>query len=65
MLKKRYIVTQRLLRKNGRRKILYKFRAGDIQEAIETFRNEVRPDDIHEFELLTGDWQHVCFLEEW
>lgn len=63
MLKKRYIVTQRLKRKNGRRKILYKFRADNEHEAIRTFKREVQPDITKEYELLTGDWKHLCFLE--
>lgn len=59
----RYIVTGRLKRKNGRRKILEKFNAKNDEEAIAIFKHEVQPEGKTEYELLTGDWKHIMFYE--
>ena len=63
----RYIITYRLRRKNARRKMYSKFDAENEVEARKHFDSYIqyrkRTEDTSKqlWELLTGDWQHVCF----
>ena len=63
----RYIIAYRLKRKNPRRRIYSKFDAIDVLDARKQFESYInyrkKSDDTSKqiWELLTGDWQHVCF----
>lgn len=63
----RYIIAYRLKRKNARRKEYAKFDAIDGHDAIIQFESYIkdRQEKFEEppkvWELLTGDWKHVCF----
>ena len=61
----RYIIAYQLRRKNARRKILYKFKAENAFLARSKFMTDLKEQD-HEkkvYELLTGDWKHICFYK--
>ena len=63
----RYIIAYRLKRKNARRRVYSKFDAVDEFDAIKQFEsyNEYRKSLVNTsdkvWELLTGDWKHICF----
>ena len=63
----RYIIAYRLKRKNARRRMYSKFDATDLFDARKQFESYIKyrkkSDDTSKqvWELLTGDWQHVCF----
>ena len=63
----RYIIAYRLKRKNARRRMYSKFDAVDVFDARKQFESYIKyrkkSDDTSKqvWELLTGDWQHVCY----
>ena len=63
----RYIIAYRLKRKNARRRVYAKIDAPDVNDAIEQFESYIRYRKTEEdtskrlWELLTGDWEHLCF----
>ena len=63
----RYIIAYRLKRKNARRREYAKFDAIDEHDAIKQFeyyikdRQEKFKESPKIWELLTGDWKHICF----
>lgn len=63
----RYIIAYRLKRKNARRRVYSKFDAVDEYSAIQSFeyyikdRTERFKESPKTWELLTGDWKHVCY----
>lgn len=63
----RYIIAYRLKRKNARRKEYSKFDATDEFIAIKQFESYIkdRQEKFEEpskvWELLTGDWKHICY----
>ena len=63
----RYIIAYRLKRKNARRRMYSKFDAVDVSDAIHQFESYIRyrkkTEDTSKqvWELLTGDWKHMCF----
>lgn len=64
-----YIFAYKLKRKNARRKIYVKKEFNSQYEAISRFnnyckaRNELDGSKM-QWELLTGDWKHICYYEE-
>lgn len=63
----RYIIAYRLKRKNARRRMYSKFDVVDEYSAIKQFESYIK-DRMERFgeppkvwELLSGDWKHICF----
>ena len=67
----RYIIAYKLKRKNARRREYSRFMAVDENDARTQFESymKYRLDPFHEnkmiWELLTGDWKHICFWCEY
>ena len=62
----RYIVAYRLRRKNARRKIVMKMEVYNQEKAIKDFNvyiNMKNDSDKKIYELLTGNWKHICFYK--
>ena len=61
-----YIIAYKLCRKNARRKIYAKVHYDTQYEAEKQFefyvKNRPADDKPKEWELLTGDWKHICFF---
>ena len=62
-----YYVAYRLKRKNARRRIHSKFICPNADAAKRDLKILVEHDanaDKKQFELLTGDWKHICFYDD-
>lgn len=63
----RYIIAYRLKRKNARRRMYSKFDALTECESVEQFESYIKYRKTLEdtsskiWELLTGDWKHICY----
>lgn len=64
----RYIIAYKLRRKNARRRMYSKFDAIDLFDARKQFesymKNRIKlgfEPNKKVWELLTGDWKHICF----
>ena len=64
----RYIIAYKLRRKNARRRMYSKFDAIDLLDARKQFEsymnNRIKlgcEPNKEVWELLTGDWKHICF----
>ena len=63
----RYIIAYRLKRKNARRRVYSKIELPNEHEAIRQFESYIQYRKTEEdtskriWELLTGDWKHICF----
>lgn len=61
-----YIMAYRLCRKNARRKVYVRLQCKDQYEAVKQFefyvKNRPSDDKPKDWELLTGDWKHICFF---
>ena len=63
----RYIIAYRLKRKNARRRMYAKLEAVDLIDAQEQFESYIQyrktecDTSKQVWELLTGDWKHICF----
>ena len=61
-----FYVAYRLKRKNARRRIAARFILPDEKSALRDFKKfvELSPRNNIEYELLTGDWKHIMFIEK-
>ena len=63
---KTFIVCYRLKRKNARRKEELRIKAETEGRAIQMFKSYVEMKLLSDrtYELVTGDWQPICFYKE-
>lgn len=61
-----FYVAFRLKRKNARRRIAARFILPDEESAKRDFKKfvETSSQSNIEYELLTGDWKHILFMEK-
>ena len=60
----KYIICFKLKRRNARRKEWVRFDAENEKEAKKEFTEQVYlfgENATKNYELLTGDWKHICF----
>ena len=62
----KYIICFKLKRRNARRKELKRFDAKNEKEAKKEFAGQIYlfGEETKNYELLTGDWKHICFYNK-